>query len=76
MVWKNHDEAEETLLGGDNPQDGDSAFRMDDDFMQAGVADLSACFNEELLNELVSKRASKSKFAMEAGSIWLKDIDN
>ena len=44
--------------------------------MQAGVADLSACFNDDLLSEIVTNRASKGKLAMEAGSIRLDDIFN
>ena len=32
-----------------NPQGGDLDFLRDDDYMQAGIADLSACFDEELL---------------------------
>ena len=76
VVAKKFDGVHESMLGGGNPQDGDSAFMMNDDFMQAGVADLSACFNDELLNQLVTKRASKGKIAMEAGSISLEDMLN
>ena len=46
------------------------AFIMDDDFMQAGVADLSVCFNEELLSQMVTDRAAKRNIPLEAGSIW------
>ena len=46
----------------------------DDDYMQAGIADLTACFDEELLRRAVTERAAKSKVAMEAGSIKLDDV--
>ena len=44
--------------------------------MQAGVADLSACFNEELFSKAVTDRAVRGKLAMEAGSVCLDNIDN
>ena len=74
VVSRNHDIVDESMLRGGNPQDADSAFKMDDDYMQAGVADLSACFNDELLSEMVTSRASKGKLAMEAGSVRLNDM--
>ena len=38
-VTRNHDVIDDVMLGVANPQDGDSAFTRDDNFMQAGVAD-------------------------------------
>jgi hypothetical protein len=41
--------------------------------MQAGIADLTACFDEELLRRAVTDRAAKSKVEMEAGNVKLGD---
>ena len=75
VVARNYEGIDEVMLGEPNPQDGDSAFNMDDDFMQAGIADLSACFNEELFSKAVTERAMQGKRAMEAGSVCLDDLD-
>ena len=40
----------------------------------AGIADLTACFDEELLCRTVTERAEKSKVAIEAGRIKLNDM--
>ena len=45
-------------------------FIRDDDYMQAGIADLMACFNDELLCKTVNERAEKSKISMESVSIF------
>ena len=37
--------------------------------MQAGIADLTACLNEELLCKSVTERSAKSNMSMEAGGI-------
>ena len=57
-----------------NPQDGNASFNRCDDAMQAAVADLTACLDEDLLNEAVSKRLAQSKIAMEAGSINVEAV--
>ena len=75
IVAKNYDDTDGIMLGA-HPRDGDSAFLTDDDFMQAGIADLSACFNEELLCKAVNDRTVKGKLAMEAGSIFIDDFLN
>ena len=75
IVARNYDNTDEIMLKAD-PRRGEAAFLMDDDFMQAGIADLSACFNEELLLKAVNERAVKGKLAMEAGSICLDDFLN
>ena len=62
-----------------NIQHDDMEFIIDDDYMQAGIDDLTACFNEELLCKAVTERAAKSKISMEAGSILFdgfNDIDD
>ena len=41
-----------------------------DDCMQAGIDDLTACFNEELLSKDGDEWAVNSKIAMENGSIF------
>ena len=51
VMVRNYDGIDEPMLEVINPQDMDVAFLMDDDFMQGGSADLSACFNEELLRK-------------------------
>ena len=48
----------------------------DDNYMQAGIADLTACLNEEFLCKSVTERASKSNIAMEAGSIFFDDLND
>ena len=61
-----------------NPQHGDMDFIRDDDYMQAGISDLTTCFNEELLCKTMTERAAKFKIAMEAGIIFFdgfNDID-
>ena len=73
IVARNYDDTDGIMLGA-HPRDGDSAFLTDDDFMQAGIADLSACFNEELLCKAVNDRTVKGKLAMEAGSIFIDDF--
>ena len=75
IVARNYDDTDGIMLGA-HPRDGDSAFLTDDDFMQAGIADLSACFNEELLCKAVNDRTVKGKLAMEAGSIFIDDFLN
>ena len=53
-------------------------FIRDDYYMQAGIADLTACFNEELRCKSVTEQAERSKIAMEADSIFFdgfNDID-
>ena len=47
--------------------------------MQAGIANFTACLNEEFLCKAVTERAAKSKISMEAGSILFdgfNDIDD
>ena len=47
--------------------------------MQSGIANLTACFNEELLCKSVTDRSEKSKISMDAGSIFFdgsNDIDD
>ena len=75
IVARNYDDTDGIMLGA-HPRDGDSAFLTDDDFMQAGIADLSACFNEELLCKAVNDRTVKGKLAVEAGSIFIDDFLN
>ena len=53
-----------------NPQHDDMDFIRDDDYMQAGIADLTACFNEEFLCKYVTEQAEKSNISMEADSIF------
>ena len=38
--------------------------------MQSGIADLTSCFNEDLICKAVTERAEKSKISMEAGGIF------
>ena len=45
-------------------------FIRDDYYMQAGIADLTACFNDEFLCKAVTERTEKLKIAMEDGSIF------
>ena len=71
---RNYDDTDEIMLGVGISQDRDSAFLMDDDFIQAGIADLSVCFNEELLHKAVADRAVRGKLVMEAGSICIDDF--
>ena len=47
-------------------------FVRDEDYMQAAVADLTGCFDEELLRRAVTERTAKSKIAMESGNITLE----
>ena len=42
-----------------NPQDGDFDLIRDNDYMQAGIADLTACFDKELLRQAVTNRGAK-----------------
>ena len=51
-------------------------FIRDDDYMQAGIADLTECFNEELLCKAVTDQVEKSKIAMEAGNILFDGFNN
>ena len=53
-----------------NPQQDDMDFIRYDDYIQAGIADLMTCFNEELLCKAVTERAEKSKISMEADNIF------
>ena len=53
-----------------NTQHDDMEFIRDDDYMQAGIANFTACLNEELLCKVVTERAAKSKIAMESGIIF------
>ena len=50
-------------------------FIRDDDYMQAGIADFTACFNEELLCKSVTERTEKSKIAVEAGNIFFEGFN-
>ena len=59
-----------------NLQGGDLDFVRDDDYMQAGIADITACFDEELLRRAVTEREEKSKVAMEAGDIFLDGFED
>ena len=50
-----------------------------DDYMQAGIANLTALFNEWLLWKYVNEREAKLKIAVEAGNILFdgfNDIDD
>ena len=38
--------------------------------MQAGIANFTACLNEEFLCKAVAERAANSKISMKAGSIF------
>ena len=54
-------------------------FIRGDDSMQDGIANLTACFNEELICKAVTEMAENSKIAMESGSIFFggfNDIDD
>ena len=54
-------------------------FIRDDDYLQARIANLTACFNEELLFKVVTDQTAKSKISMEDGSILFNgfnDIDD
>ena len=42
-------------------------FIRDDDYMQYGISDLTACFNKEFLCKAVTDQAAKSKISTEAG---------
>ena len=44
--------------------------------MQAAVADLTGCFDKELLWRAVTERGAKSKIAMESGNIYLYGFNN
>ena len=44
--------------------------------MQAAVADLTGCFDDELLQRAVTKRAAKSEIAMESENISLDVFNN
>ena len=44
--------------------------------MQAALADLTGCFDEELLQRSVTERGAKSKIAMESGNISLDGFKN
>ena len=44
--------------------------------MQAAVADLTSCFDGELLRRDVTERGAKSKISMESGNISLDDFKN
>ena len=81
IVAANHnyvtDSEDEDLCS--NPQDGDLDFVRDDACMEAGIVDLTACFDEELLQRAVTDRGARSKVAMESGNIFLdgfKDEDD
>ena len=51
VVANNHDTLEREIasIGMERLQDDDLAFNRDDDYTQAGIADLTACFDEDLL---------------------------
>ena len=54
-------------------------FIRDDYYMQAGIADLTACFNDEFLCTSGTERAEKSNIAMEDCIIFFggfNDNDN
>ena len=53
-----------------------SDFIRDDDCMQATVADLIGCFEEELLQRAMTEQGAKSKIAMEYGNISLYGFNN
>ncbi len=57
-----------------NPQYGYCDFNQDDDIMQAGIVDLSACFDDTLFCQALNERVAKSKVAMEAGSVNVEDV--
>ena len=44
--------------------------------MQAAVADLTGCLDEELIRRAVTEHAAKSKISMESGNITLEGFDN
>ena len=50
-------------------------FLRDDDYMQAAVADLTGCFDEELLRRAMTERTAKSKIAMKYGNTTLEGFD-
>ena len=74
VMARNHDRIDEVMLGVGNPQDEDSAFLVDNNFMQARIANLSACLNEELFGKILTDRTVKGKLAMEVGSICIDNI--
>ena len=53
-----------------NPQHDDMDFIKDDYYMQAGIVDLTAFFNEELLCKTVTEMVVHSKVAMKACIIF------
>ena len=44
--------------------------------MQAAVADLTGCFDEELLRRAMTERTEKSKIAMKSGNTTLEGFDD
>ena len=72
IVAANHDRLSEGAVQmGCNPQDGDADLSRGEDYMQSAIADLTACFDQDLLCRMANERTAKSKVAMEAGSISL-----
>ena len=59
-----------------NPQDGDFKFVRDNNYMQAGIADLTACFDQELLRRAATDRGAKSKVTMECGDVFLVGLED
>ena len=62
IVSENYEKAKEHgQLELSNPQGGEDDFMRDDDFMKAGVADITACVDEVLLQRALNQRALDSK---------------
>ena len=59
-----------------NPQDEEMDFNRNDDIMQAGIADLTACFDDELIHRMANRCGEQSKVAIEAGSIVLDGLND
>jgi hypothetical protein len=59
-----------------NPQDGDLDFVRYGNYMQAGIAHLTAFFDEVLLCRAVTDRGSKSKVDMEGGNMFLDGFED
>ena len=77
IVARNHERLSEGAVQmGCNPLDGDADLSRGEDFMQSAVAELTACFDQDLLCKMANERTAKSKVAMEAGSMSIWDDDS
>ena len=59
-----------------NPQKDDMEFITDDGFVQAGIVDLTACFDGYLQCKAENEQAEKSKISMESGNILFDGFNN